>query len=42
MKKTVSGMWRRVDIVFTDVSEELIVSIFRFEEKRKSASEELA
>jgi hypothetical protein len=35
-------MWRRVDIVLTDVSEERIASIFRVEEKRrKSASEEL-
>jgi hypothetical protein len=34
-------MWRRVDIVLTDVSEERIASIFRVEEKRrKSASEE--
>jgi hypothetical protein len=32
-----SGMWRRVDIVWTDVSEERIASIFRVE---KSASEE--
>jgi hypothetical protein len=30
-------MWRRVDIVWTDVSEELIAYIFRVE---KSASEE--
>jgi hypothetical protein len=29
------GMWRRVDIVWTDVSEEGIASIFRVE---KSAS----
>jgi hypothetical protein len=36
-------MWRRVDIVLTDVSEERIASIFRIEEKRrKSASEEPA
>jgi hypothetical protein len=36
-------MWRRVDIVLTDVSEELIASIFKVEEKsRKSASEEQA
>jgi hypothetical protein len=27
-------MWRRVDIVLTDVSEERIASIFRVEEKR--------
>jgi hypothetical protein len=33
------GMWRRVDLVWTDVSEERIVSIFRVE---KSASEEPA
>jgi hypothetical protein len=34
-------MWRRVDIVLTDVSEERIASIFRVEEKiRESASEE--
>jgi hypothetical protein len=26
-------MWRRVDIVLTDVSEERIASIFRVEEK---------
>jgi hypothetical protein len=32
-------MWRRVDIVLTDVSEERIASIFRVEEKKKSASE---
>jgi hypothetical protein len=30
-------MWRRVDLELTDVSEELIASIFRVE---KSASEE--
>jgi hypothetical protein len=36
-------MWRRVDIVLTDVSEERIASIFRVEEKRReSASEEPA
>jgi hypothetical protein len=35
-------MWRHVDIVLTDVSEERIASIFRVEEKRKSASEESA
>jgi hypothetical protein len=34
-----SGMWRRVDVVWTDVSEERIASIFRVE---KSASEEPA
>jgi hypothetical protein len=33
------GMWRRVDLVWTDVSEEHIASIFRVE---KSASEEPA
>jgi hypothetical protein len=32
-------MWRRVDVVWTDVSEERIASIFRIE---KSASEEPA
>jgi hypothetical protein len=33
-------MWRRVDIVLTDVSEERIASIFKVEEKKnKSASE---
>jgi hypothetical protein len=36
-----SGMWRRVGIGLTDVSEERIASIFKVEEKiRKSASEE--
>jgi hypothetical protein len=34
-----SGMWRRVDLVWTDVSEERIASIFRVE---KSAIEEPA
>jgi hypothetical protein len=34
-----SGMWRRVDLVWTDISEERIASIFRVE---KSASEEPA
>jgi hypothetical protein len=33
------GMWRHVDLVWTDVSEERIASIFRVE---KTASEELA
>jgi hypothetical protein len=34
-------MWRRVDIVLADVSEERIASIFRVEEKRrKYASQE--
>jgi hypothetical protein len=28
-------MWRRVDIIYTDVSEKLTASIFRVEEKRK-------
>jgi hypothetical protein len=28
-------MWRRVDIVLTDVSEERMASIFRVEEKRR-------
>jgi hypothetical protein len=32
-------MWRRVDIVLPDVSEERIASIFRVEGKKKSASE---
>jgi hypothetical protein len=40
MKKVSSGMWRHVDIVLTDVSEECIVSIFKVEEI--SASEEPA
>jgi hypothetical protein len=36
-------MWRRIDIVLTDVSEERIASIFMVKEKeRKSASEEPA
>jgi hypothetical protein len=40
-KKQSSGMWHRVDVVLTDVSEERIASIFRVEGKtRKSASEE--
>jgi hypothetical protein len=30
-------MWRRVDLVQTDVSEEHIASIFRVENKKKSA-----
>jgi hypothetical protein len=34
-------MWRRVDIVLTDVSDERIAYIFRVEEKRiKCANEE--
>jgi hypothetical protein len=32
-------MWRLVEIVLTDVSEERIASIFRVEDKMKSASE---
>jgi hypothetical protein len=32
-------MWRRVDIVLTDVSEELIASFFRVEDKKKYVSE---
>jgi hypothetical protein len=40
-RKQSSGMWRRVDIVLTDVSDERIASIFRVEEK-KSASKEPA
>jgi hypothetical protein len=35
IKNASSGMWRRVDIVWTDISEERIASIFRVE---KSAS----
>jgi hypothetical protein len=35
-------MWQHVNIVLTDVLEERIASIFRVEEKRKSASEEPA
>jgi hypothetical protein len=36
-------MWRRVDIVSTDVPEKRIASIYRVEdEKEKSASEEPA
>jgi hypothetical protein len=38
-EENTSGIWRRVDIVLTDVSEERIASIFRVQEKRKSASE---
>jgi hypothetical protein len=38
-RKPTSGIWRRVEIVFTDVSEERIASIFRVESKNKSASE---
>jgi hypothetical protein len=32
-------MWGRIEIVLTDVSEERIGSIFRVEDKKKSASE---
>jgi hypothetical protein len=32
-------MWRRVDIILTDVSEELIAYIFRVEENRRKISE---
>jgi hypothetical protein len=32
-RKQSSGMWRRVDIVLTDVTEERIASFFRVEEK---------
>jgi hypothetical protein len=32
-------MWRHVEIVLTNVSEERIASIFRVEDKKKSASE---
>jgi hypothetical protein len=39
MENAVFGMWRRVDLLWTDVSEERIASIFRVE---KSASEEPA
>jgi hypothetical protein len=35
-------MWRSVDIMLTDVSEEHIASIFRVEGKKKFASEEPA
>jgi hypothetical protein len=38
-RKQSSGIWRRVDIVLTDVLEERIASIFRVEEEEKSASE---
>jgi hypothetical protein len=34
-RKQSSGMWRRTDIVLTDVSEERIASIFRVEEKEE-------
>jgi hypothetical protein len=32
-------MWRRVDIVLTDVLEESMASIFRVEENKKKKSE---
>jgi hypothetical protein len=32
-------MWRSVEIVLTDVSEERIASIFRVEDKKKPSSE---
>jgi hypothetical protein len=35
LKKQSSGMWRRVDVVLTDVSEERIASIFRVKGKNK-------
>jgi hypothetical protein len=39
-RKQSSGMWHRVEVVLTDVSEERITSIFRVEGKiRKSARE---
>jgi hypothetical protein len=38
-RKPSSGMWRHVEIVLTDVSEERIASIFRVEYKKKSMSE---
>jgi hypothetical protein len=34
-----SGMWRRVDIVLTDVSEERIASIFRLEENPQAKNQ---
>jgi hypothetical protein len=37
--KQYSGMWRRVDIALTDVSEERIASIFRVEEDKKPGCE---
>jgi hypothetical protein len=41
MKNTVSGMWRRVVLVRTGVSEELIASNFRVERiSKKSQSRE--
>jgi hypothetical protein len=40
-RKQSSGIWHRVDVVLTNVSEERIAPIFRVEGKiRKSASEE--
>jgi hypothetical protein len=35
-------MWRRADIVLTDVSQERIASIFRVEDKKKKSSSEPA
>jgi hypothetical protein len=34
MRKQSSGMWRRVEVVLTDVSEEGIAFIFRVEGKK--------
>jgi hypothetical protein len=36
-RKLSSGMWRHIDIVLTDVSEERITSIFRVEDKQTFA-----
>jgi hypothetical protein len=36
LKSAVSGMWRLVDLVWTDVSEELIASIFRVEKSARA------
>jgi hypothetical protein len=41
-RKQSSWMWRRVNIVLTDVSEECIASIFRVEEKKKKSASEPA
>jgi hypothetical protein len=38
-RKQSSEIWRHVDVVLTDVSEERIASIFRVEEKRRKSSE---
>jgi hypothetical protein len=35
MKNASSGMWYLVDLVRTDVSEELVASVFRVEEIRE-------